>query len=231
MVSFSLSPKRVVCVLVGMFVFLLLAHGIGLVTTYGFGHDRVFGLVPLFNIALEQNVPTLFATLLLLFNGLLWFVLFRAGDTASQREYSWLILALVFCFLAVDEFAIIHERLVNRRVRTALGVDGYLFFAWVIPYAIGVAVLALLIVPAIWRLGWRYRFLLGASGLVYLGGAIGVEMIGGNYYQANQKQVDLNYRLLQTVEEFLEFSGLVILVYTLLDLIRNRSDRLVFHLS
>lgn len=230
MVSFSLSPKRVAYALVGMFVFLLLAHGIGLLSTYGFGHDRVFGLVPLFNIALEHNVPTLFATLLLLSNGFLFFVLFRAGDTSSQREYWWLVLSLVFCFLAVDEFAVIHEGLINP-LRRALGVGGYLFFAWIIPYAIGVAVLALLVVPAIWHLGWRYRFLFGASGLVYLGGAIGVEMIGGNYYQANQRQVDLNYRLLQTVEESLEFVGLIILVYTLLDLIRNRSDRLIFQLS
>ncbi|MPY69469.1 MAG: hypothetical protein GEU92_05225, partial [Alphaproteobacteria bacterium] len=66
MTSLSASPKRVAIALCGILAFLLIAHGLGLVMTYGFGHGRIFGLVRLFNIAVEQNVPTLFATLLLL---------------------------------------------------------------------------------------------------------------------------------------------------------------------
>jgi hypothetical protein len=124
----------------------------------------------------------------------------------------------------------VHERLI-RPVRTGLNVEGYLYFAWIIPYAVGVVVLAFLAVPAIWRLGWRYRVLFGTSGVVYLSGAIGVEMLGGNLYQANQEQVNLNYRLLQTVEECLEYIGLIILTFTSLDLIRTRIDHLVLRLS
>src|SRR5690606_4741708 len=99
----------------------------------------------------EGSVPTLYASVLLLLNAILFFVLFRVTEPAYSRSV-WLVLSLVFCFLAVDEYAVLHERL-SDPVRERLGVDGYLYFAWVIPYAIGVALLALIVVPSIWRLG------------------------------------------------------------------------------
>lgn len=230
MLNFPLSPKGVTYTLLGVFALLLAAHGLGLVMHYGFGHGRVFGLVPLFNMGNEHSVPTLFATLLLLASGFLFFVLFRAEDSSAYLRRVWLLLSLVFCFLAVDEYAVLHERLIGP-VREGLGVGGVLHFAWVIPYAVGVAALAVFVLPAIWRLGWRYRLLFGASGVAYLGGAIGVEMLGGNYYQANNEQADLTYRLYQTVEETLEFLGVIILIHTLMTLLQSRVDSLTFQLA
>lgn len=230
MISLSASPQRVALVLSGILAFLLLAHGVGLIMTYGFGHGRIFGLVRLFNIAVEQNVPTLFATLLLLGSGLLFLALFRVDRPSSRPRYAWLILSLVFCFLAVDEFAVIHERLITP-VRQGLDVDGYLFFAWVIPYAAGVALLACAVARTIWQLGWRYRLLFGAAAVAYLGGAIGVEMLGASYSEQNLEQVDLTYRLLQTLEEILEFCGLIVLVYTLMHLLQGRSDGVTVRFS
>lgn len=229
MVSFSLKAERFVGLVVVVFVMLLIGHGLGLAMTYGLGHPSVFGLVPLFNIAVEQNVPTLFATLLLFANGLLFLVLSRVSDQSPRMRRVWLVLAVTFCFLAVDESVALHERLIQP-VRQWLDVGGYLFFAWVIPYAAAVAILGAFVAAPLWSLGWRYRLLFGAAGLAYLGGAIGIEMIGARYFEANHEQVDLAYRLFQTLEECLEFAGLIVLVYTLLDLIRKRTHAVTVRL-
>lgn len=230
LVNVSLNPERVARILGSILAILMLGHGVALLMTYGFDHDYVFGLVPLFNIAMEHNIPTLFATLLLFGSGVCFFVLYRIGDTSRHVRYVWLLLSLVFCGLAVDEAVLIHERMIGP-VRDRLDLGGYLFFAWVVPYSLGVAVLACLVALPIWRLGWRYRMLFGIAGMTYLGGAIGVEMLSAHYYETNREQVDLYYRLFQTAEEFLEFAGLIVLVYTLLDLIRNRSGAVMLRVS
>src|SRR5690606_2124325 len=104
---------------------------------------------------------------------------------------------------AVDEFAIIHERLI-KPVREALGTGGLLYFAWIIPYLVAVFALAVLVGPTLWRLGGRFRLLFGLSAGLFLAGAVGVEMLGGRHYEARSGDVDLTYRLYQTVEECLE---------------------------
>ncbi len=48
----------------------------------------------------------------------------------------------IYTFLAIDETAQIHEKLIAP-IRVAFGLTGALYFAWVIPYGIGVLVLAL----------------------------------------------------------------------------------------
>lgn len=201
---------------------LILAHATGLVMTYGFGHSHVYGLVPLFNLGLEGNVPTFVASLLLLASALLFLFLWRVDRTADGPTHVWLLLAAVFAFLSLDEFSMIHERLIDP-VREALDVGGLLFFAWIIPYAIIAGLVALAVVPTIWRLGPRFRVLFGLAATLYLSGAIGVEMLGGRYYEAHNEVVDLTYRLYQTVEESLEFAGVIVLIYTLLMLIAERA--------
>ncbi|MEP1216098.1 MAG: hypothetical protein ABJM11_21265 [Marinobacter sp.] len=213
------TPIRVTTLLCGMFLALLTAHGMGLLLTYGLGHDYVKGLVPLFNIGLEGNVPTFFASLLLFFNGLLFLFLWRVSDTRDTGKKTWLLLSVVFLFLSLDEFAAIHELLI-KPLREAVDTGGLLYFAWVIPYALLVILLGIIIAPTLWRLGTRYRVLFGTSAAIFLTGAIGIEMLGGNYFESQGGEADLTYRLFQTAEESLEFLGLIFLVYTLLDLVR-----------
>lgn len=223
--AYTLNPERITLLVVAAFAILLLGHTIGLVMTFGLGHDYVFGLVPMFNIAIEQSVPTVFATLLLLANGCLFLALHRTAEGPQPARRTWLALAVVFCFLGVDESAMIHERL-SVPVKEHLPVGDVLFFAWVVPYGIAVILIGGMVFRPIWRLGRRYRLLFAAAACCYVGGAIGVEVIGGNYYQANRQQVDLTYRLYQTVEEILELVGLIVLLYTLLDLLRGRAAEL-----
>lgn len=224
------APSRVAFFLFVTLLCVLLAHGAGLLMTYALGHGNVLGLVPLFNLATETNVPTFFSTLLLLLNASLFAFVWWTSPRREPGSRVWLFLAFVFGFLALDEFAMIHELLIEP-VRTSLDTGGLLYFAWLIPYAAAVVVIGASVAPAIWRLGGRFRLLFGLAAALYLGGAMGVEMLGGRYYEAQQAVVDLTYRLLQTVEETLELCGLIALVYTLLELLRVRTSGVLVHLD
>lgn len=226
-IRISVVPSRVARWLCAALLVLLVAHGFGLFLTYGLGYSHALGYVPLFNIATEANIPTYFASGLLMTSAILFVLLWRIGKSGERDCRVWLLLSVIFAFLAVDEVAMIHEKFIEP-VRATLGTGGFLYFAWIVPYAVAVVTIALYATPAIWRTGPRFIKLFGTAAALYLGGAIGVEMIGGSYYEASAfdpdaAYVDLNYRLIQSLEETLEFAGVIVLIYTLLTLIGSRS--------
>ena len=53
------------------------------------------------------------------------------------------------------------------------------------------------------------------SAIIYIGGAIGIEMIGG-YYMSKHQALDFNYMLITSIEETLEIIGIIVLIDTLL---------------
>ena len=222
--DFLFAPAEVARVFSGCLAVLLLLHGFVLVMHYGFGHDHMYGLSEIFNLGNEHSIPTLFATLTLLSNTLCLFFLYRAEPAGSRLARVWLVLFLAFAFVTVYEYAVLHERLI-RPVRELLDFGGYLYFAWVLPYAALAAALGLYVLPALWRLGARYRRLFACAAGSYLLGALGIEMLGARHYEAVGEQVDLRYRIFQTVEETLELTGTIVLLYTLLDLLRDRVRR------
>lgn len=81
---------------------------------YVFGHPTVYGLVPLFNVNYEQNIPTLFSVILLLLSGSLLALIFclHRKQHSKLRIY-WAILSLGFIYMSIDEFAELHEKLSN----------------------------------------------------------------------------------------------------------------------
>lgn len=226
----SIVPARAAASLFGALIVLLIAHGLGLFFAFGLGRSYVHGFVPLVDFGRESNLPTFYSTSLFLLNALLFALVASSARWLSKERNGWLLLAAVFAFLGLDEFAMIHEKFIDP-VRELLGSGGYLYFAWVIPYAAAAAVLALFTVPLIWSLGWRFRLLFGLAAGIFLAGAVGMEMLGGRYFEAVEGNIDLRYRLFQTAEESLEFSGLIILVYTLLELRGALSRRLLLRLE
>jgi hypothetical protein len=166
----------------------------------------------MFNLSEEHNIPTFYATcLLLLCAALLGCVAAARRGQPYQRH--WAALALVFVLVAIDEGVMLHERLVPPLQRL-LGASGPLFFAWVIPYGLGLAILGCIYLRFLRQLParWRRRVLLAAG--LYVGGALGIEMVGAAYFGA-AKQIDLLYALVSTLEETLEIAGLLVFVHVL----------------
>jgi hypothetical protein len=162
----------------------------------------------LFSTDDEGNVPTWFSALLLAAVALISIgiaVVLRARG-GPLRGY-WIGLAAVFTFLSIDELAVVHEELIWQLEELA-EAGGYLTFPWVVVAAPLVAVFVLVYARFLWRLPRHIALLLVASGVLYVGGALVLEVVGAPLVGYN-----LPYVLLTSGEELLEMFGAALCIY------------------
>jgi len=188
---------------------------------YLFTDDQeVYGLVDLFDFAIEHNVPTFYsATAMLLAAGLLALITRANWRRAGGQRIYWLALTCMFVFLAVDEAVAIHEGIGDffenyLQSRNYLEAEGFLYFMWVLPYGIATLVLGIVFLRFVLGLPapTRNRFI--ASGTLFLAGAVGLELFGAR--EADLHGMDtVVYSVLYTFEELFEMLGIVWFVYAL----------------
>lgn len=202
---------------------LLVAANIAVeVVKYRAGRPYLYGLVPMFYLDAEHNLPTMFSVVLLLGAAVLlaWVAMLK---TREQDPYAsrWKLLAAGFAFMALDEGAQIHE-LFAMPVRQLLGGHdlGIWNFSWVIPFGLLVLVLAVYFAKFVLSLPRRTAFLFVLAGILYVGGAIGFEMIGAGY-EGKHGHENAIYVLLATVEETLEMAGVILFIHALLQYLRR----------
>ena len=215
--AIRIGPRRVVFALTTVAVLLLISHLALLLITAITGHDHIFGLVPLFDLNRENNVPSFFSGSLFLLNGMLvWLV--GQLPTLPHRSKVWAGLAAVFVFLSYDELFGIHEHL-TRPMREALHTTGLLYYPWMIAYAVPLLAVIAWFFPTWRRLEAVARTRLVVAGSLYVLGAVVMEMIGGAYDEAFGRRT-LGWGLLVAVEEALEMAGLIVLAHALFMLLR-----------
>ena len=220
----TLNSRNIVILLSTITILLLVAHLVTIAMPYifeGFEHGLVRLLFSLFFLDGEGNVPAIFSTWLFLLNAVIFLIVWKAACLSGDSHKIWLFLSSVFVFLALDESISIHERLINP-LRQALGATGIFYYAWIIPYGVGVVLLAIIAIPVFWRMQKRIRFWFGLSAITYLFATIGLEMISGKYLVMMNEQKDIVWILMVTLEESLEMVGLIILVYAQLLLLRDK---------
>lgn len=230
--KFALYPRKAIIWLSVIAASLLVAHFITISTPYifgGFEHGLVRLLFSLFFLDGEGNVPAIFSTWLFLISAALFWITWRAAGRAGDSNRIWLVLAIIFVFLALDESISIHERLIDP-LRLALGASGIFYYAWIIPYGIGVVLLSIFAVPVFWRMPKNIRFWFVLSAATYIFAAIGLEMISGKYLVMMQENKDFTWVLMVTLEEALEMAGLILLVYALLLLLQNTYNGFMIYL-
>jgi len=210
------QPKKVALFLGIIIIFLILAHIVVKFSTFYLGHDTVFGIVPLFDLDKEKNIPTFYSSVLLLFCSLLLAITAFVTKKKGKHDFHyWIGLAVIFLFLSIDEFTTIHELLIEP-LRSALNTSGFFYFAWVIPYGISVIIFLLLYLRFLINLPIRIRLLFIIAGVIYIAGAIGLELVGGYYYELQEGQRDLTYVIITSFEESLEMVGILIFIYALM---------------
>lgn len=222
-VSIRLQPSRITFILASVASSLVLLSLASQFIRYGLGHDYVYWLLPiveqLFHVDLEQNISTLFSVTLLLCSGALLVLIALLKRQRQDSDVSkWMILAGGFFYLATDEGWSLHERLIDP-VRGLLGHGnlGIFYFAWIIPAMAGVALLGLLFLGFLSRLPSSTRGSFIIAGSLYLGGAIGIEMLGGRYAELQLHGFEnLTYQLFAHLEESLEMAGIILFIHTLL---------------
>ena len=227
----TLKPKKVVVILGTIITCLILANLGGLVSTHYLGHDYLFGLVPLFDLDQERNIPTLYSSIAILLCSALLTVIAVARKRKGQQDHPyWIGLAAVFLFLSIDESLSFHERL-SIPIKTALNTSGFLVSAWVIPYTFFVIILLLSYLRFLLNLPRKIRYLMSIAGIIYIAGAIGFEMIGGFYWELNNYQKDFTFGLIACCEESLEMIGILIFAYSLMSHIDSEFGSLYIRIS
>lgn len=213
----SLNPASVANVLGALALLLLLVSIVGQLAIHMGGFADTYRLVRLTSVDAEKNIPTAFSVLLLLFAAqlLALIAVLRSRQADSLVGY-WAALALGFVLMAADEAWELHEMLVAP-VRGLMSDDrlGIFHFAWVVPGIALVLVLGLFFLKFLLRLPRKTRVSFVIAAALYLGGAIGVELIGGRYAEAHG-QANLTFSMLATIEENLEMVGSIVFIRALL---------------
>ena len=215
------SVFRLFLLIIGVLTYL---NALGLIFSFLYdGHFHTF--IKYFDVGEERNIPTLYSVIALTVAATLLATNARHSWEKCDGQYRyWAGLALIFLFLAFDEGTKIHEQLggVMKRWVTP---KGYLYWLWVIPYGSAVLVLAAVYLRFMIRLSrtTRYYFILAA--LLFLGGAIGVDMLQAREAYLNiDSDYTILYCVLYSLEEFLEMIGVAVFIYALLKNLADESS-------
>jgi hypothetical protein len=177
-------------------------------------------LIRALNVDAEASIPTWFSQVVLFMAGslLLLIAYIKKQEKAPWRRH-WFILGLIMLYVSMDEGAELHE-IAAGPVGDWLGIQaGYLYFAWVIPAMILLA-LAIGAFFDFWlKLPRRTKILFAASFILFVSGALGIEMLGAHY--ASTRGRDFGYYALAGLEEGLEMAGASLFLYSLLDYLRG----------
>ncbi len=170
----------------------------------------------------EGNLGTLFSGGLLAVAAALFALVATVERIRRSRDVVyWRVLALGFLYLSADELLALHERM-NGPMRALLGDDraAMLHFAWVLPAIVAVLLVGISLVGFWRRLEPDTRLRTAVAAAVYLGGAFGMEVVGGAHARAHGATAQ--YVAIATIEEALEMAGVILLIRALLDLLGSR---------
>ena len=208
---FAISLATVNRVLAVNFVCLCLAGVTAELAKQLLGVGKLYGLLPLVNLSYEGNLPTWYSSTLLLLCAVVLAVIAaskrRSGDPYRRH---WTALAVIFLYMAIDEAVSIHE-LLNQ----LFDLPGIFYFGWVIPAGILVAVFVASYLRFLAALPPRSGFEFLRAGAVYVGGALGVELLLG-YWTDLYGDDGLGYGLIDALEESLEIAGASLFLSALL---------------
>lgn len=224
----SISPKRITRLLTGISIALIV---LSTITAYGDlerGHQSVFfeKMCKLFYVELENNAPAFFSTCILLMASLLLFLIFVSKrHEKDPYRLHWGILSAGFFYMAFDEVSTLHEKLIFP-VRGMLGTSnfGVFYFAWVIPAIIIILGLGLFFLKFLKNLQPTARLNFLLAGAIFIGGAVGMEMLDGNFTEIHGKD-NVGYIVLTTIEEAMEMAGIIYFNWALLKYLAQNYQR------
>ncbi len=226
------QPRKIGIILFGIVIFLQI---INLISVYldkilNWDNFTSHAITYYFDVSREGNIPELFSALILFISSALLFLIFRLTRSKSipQRKY-WLALSLIFLFLTADEATQIHEQF--NKLKTVLpDMNGALTYPWIVSYSILALIIGLWFIRFLIQLPRKTRILFMISGFIYVGSALGFEILEG-YAVRQDGMGSLQDRLWCSLEEFLEMSGIVLFIYSLLKYLEDFCPQIHFRLK
>ncbi|RYE10863.1 MAG: hypothetical protein EOP22_02995 [Hyphomicrobiales bacterium] len=188
-----------------------------IVLTLGFLREIIGALqglqtsqITFFYLALnsEVSLPTWWSSLLLATAGILMIICSYAERAGAHRTWlGWRVLGIGFLYASLDEAAALHEWF-GEGFKWLPDSTGALNFRWVVVGIPIVIAVGLLFLPFLFRLPRRTAMRLVVAGAVFVGGALGVEMISAMVDFAEGRS--FTYQLLMACEEAMEMIGVIL---------------------
>jgi len=232
--SISLTPKKVLQALLWSILTLVILNIIALYLrffperyhVYNAVHEFALKIyINQFSVNTEMNIPTYFSSFILLFASLLLFVIAKWKKAEKDRyRVHWAGLGWILLLFSVDEFTAMHEQF-SKLFKAFPDFNGLFSFKWVIPGLIFIGVFALLYFFFFLHLEGKYKILFLLSAIMYFGGALGFEVIGGRFANYHNTR-SFAFEMISTVEETLEMLGISLLIYSLLDYMQGYFTRI-----
>ena len=205
MYQIPLDRKKIVARLSMVAGFLIVMHGL-LMTYHYLIEETPWYLMQLFDMNEEHNLPTWFSGFILLIaTAFLGIVTRDKRSSGDQMKGRWTILFLGFCFLSIDEIAGLHESL-NSVIDPSWAWGGLIISV----------LLGVYFIPFLRTLPRTSIRDFVVSGVVYVGGAVGMELVG--------QPLDgdaLPYNMSTMVEEGMEIFGIILFIRALLSYMSN----------
>ncbi|KCZ49455.1 hypothetical protein [Hyphomonas pacifica] len=223
--SAVITPKGVAWTLTGIGLLALLPHIGVLVMKHVFGKPYLGGMANMFHLNEEHNVPTLIAVFLLMTCAAALAYTASTLPAKSRDRAGWLVMALVFAFMAFDESVQIHE-LTSQPINDMFNAEILQPFGWVLPYGFALIVLGLVLAPWFFRLDRASQIRFIIAGTIFVGGALGIEIIEGAHYRSLGEELNpelytkvnqtLAHDLLWTLQESMEYIGAGYFLYAII---------------
>ncbi len=199
---------------------------------HGLGHHNVVPAfawwTTFFNVDKEKNLPTWFSSALLMLAAyVLWEIANDVRANGEKYALHWRALSGVFAFLSMDEVAQMHE-MSRKTGLVELGKASYL--SWIVVAAPFVLVFCVSYLRFLFRLPLRMRLLVAGGGVLFILGAVGMEIIGafvgrdvGGNVGTGPAYVE--YLLAASVEELFEMLGVITFFYAVATHLSERRQR------
>ena len=172
-----------------------------------------------FGLDYEGNIPTFYSFLALLFSSVLLGAIAYVKNLDSDRyKNHWKILSFIFLYLSLDEIGQLHEDLIDP-MQKLLKATGFLYFAWIVPFAFLVAIFLFSYSKFLLHLPVSTKKMFVAACALYIGGAMGMEIPGG-YLASTTGMQTVPYLIVITLEESLEMLGIVVFIHALMSYIK-----------
>lgn len=229
---FAFTSKSITKLLLKIICLLLTANLISNYLKWVLGYNTAMGFVPLFDFDQEYNLPTLYASLAILLSAaLLWWIAADEKRKGNQQAMHWKILSFIFIFLSLDEMTSLHNQL--GRLIPVLLSDIYLVSEsryWTIACVPVLFLFFAFFIRFYLKLPKSTKISFATAGLIFIAGAIGVELLSDQYMFFHD-QPDINYGLLSSLEELLEMIGIVLFIRALISYITAYSSEPQFKIQ
>jgi hypothetical protein len=212
--TIEVSTSKLIRVLFLIAIALILLNIVGRAYV-NLGGDNNIG-TELVNVDHERSIPTFYSHTILLFSALLLMVIAHLSSKTNRNRVGWWwVLSGIFVFLALDEALVLHEHLITDSL------------SWTVPYGVLVVIMGISFRRFLLDLPTSSRNQFIIAGIIYVFGAIGMEIPAGQIYEA--RGGGSVYALLTTIEESLEIFGVLIFIDALLTYLHHEfgSIRLV----